>query len=282
MANSHKANRLSSLLSLGHSRNDSASSQSQSSSASHPPDNSQDHAPGSPEPTLQSPSKHRLHKHYPSAGSSLPPLSTMTTLPALAPPPAIGADGLQRPPSAPGQLSTYSSGQASRDGSRSRPTTPNMLAPYDSLSSPRPQTPTSAKVSKRRSWLPGKADKSPVGPERFEPQAWIAGLKEHIPYNFAPLINGEKVNLLSFSKMYPAANADLGSGALERKCRYLRSSLPGSSWKRSILQSRLHTICGLSQPDTAIAKIGPQRTSSRTGSKREYTRYGPVFRSPDR
>lgn len=198
MANPLKSNRLSSLLSIAHSRHDSTSSLSQTSSASNPPDASQDHTPGSPGPTLQSPSKHRLHKSNPSADSSLPPLNTMATVPPLAPPLAVSADGLQRPLSATGQLITYSSGQASREGSRSRPTTPNMLAPYDNLSSSRPQTPTSAKVSKRRSWLPGKADKSPAGPERAEPQAWIAGLKEHIPYNLAPLVNGEKVSRAYF------------------------------------------------------------------------------------
>jgi hypothetical protein len=74
-----------------------------------------------------------------------------------------------------------------------------MLTPHDTLSTSRPQTPTSAKASKRRSWLPGKADKSPGGQERYESQAWIAGLKEHIPYNITPLINGEKVSRIALS-----------------------------------------------------------------------------------
>jgi hypothetical protein len=215
MANPSKSNRLSSLLSLGHSRNNSASSLSQSSSASHPPDLSQDHAPSSPGQTLQPSSKHKLHKSNPSTGSSLPPLDTMATLP-LAPPPPISTDGFPRPSSATGQLSAYSSGQGSREGSRSRPATPVMPTPHDTLSSSRPQTPTSAKASKGRSWLPGKVDKSPAGQERHEAQAWIAGLKEHIPYNLVPLINGEKVSHLAFSYMYDLADLGLGSGALER------------------------------------------------------------------
>jgi hypothetical protein len=217
MANHTKSNRLSSLLSLGHSKNDSASSLSQSSSASHLPDVSQGHTPSSSGPTLQSSSKHKLHKSTPSAGSSLPALDTMSTL-ALAPPPAISTDGLPRYPSAAGHFSTYSSGQASREGSRSRPTTPIMLTPHDTLSSSRPQTPTSAKASKRRSWLPGKADKSPIGQERQEPEAWIAGLKEHIPYNLVPLISGERVSRVASSDIYCPANIGLGSGALERSC----------------------------------------------------------------
>src|SRR4051812_25927784 len=144
MATPQKSTRVSSLLSPGHSKNDSASSLSQSSYVSHAPDASQDHSPGSPDSTLQSTSKHKLHKRNPSAGLSLHTLNTMAAMP-LAPPPIICADGLQRPPS------ICSSGQASREGSRSRPTTPKT--PYDNLPSSRPQTPTSAKISKKRSWL---------------------------------------------------------------------------------------------------------------------------------
>ena len=191
MATLQKSNRVSSLLSLGPSKNDSTSTLSQSSYVSHAPDASQDHSPGSPDSTLQSTSKHKLHKSNPSAGLSLHTLNAMAAMP-LDPPPIISADGLQRP------QSTCSSGQASREGSRSRPTTPNMLTPYDNLPSSRPQTPTSAKASKRRSWLPGRADKNNAGQEQHISQAWIAGLKEHIPYNLTPLINGEKVSCVAF------------------------------------------------------------------------------------
>jgi hypothetical protein len=202
MATLQKPNRVSSLLSLGHSKNDSASSLSQSSYAS------QDHSLGSPGSTLQSTAKHKLHKSNPSAELSLPTLNTMAAMP-LVPPPIISADGLQRP------QSPCSSGQASREGSASRPTTPNMLTPYDNLPSSRPQTPTSAKASKRRSWLPGKSEKGPVGQERHESQAWIAGLKEHMPYNLEPLINGERAShITSSDKQYPA-DFSLGSGAME-------------------------------------------------------------------
>jgi hypothetical protein len=208
MATPQKPKRVSSLFSLGHSKSDSASSLSQSSYVSHAPDASQDHSPESPGSTSQSTSKRRLHKSSPSAGLSLPTLNTMAAMPLVLPP-VINADGLPRP------QSTHSSGQASREGSRSRPTTPNMLTPFDNLPSSRPQTPTSAKASKRRSWLPGKSEKSAMGQEQHEPQAWIAGLKEHIPYNLAPLINGEKAShLASFNKKY-SADFSLGSGTME-------------------------------------------------------------------
>lgn len=214
MANPTRSNRLSSLLLLGHSRNDSASSLSHSTAASHGPDVSHDHPPRSPSPRLQPSSAHKLHKSNLSAGSNLLPLDTMATLP-LVPPPPISTDGYRRSSSASGQRSTYSSGQASREGSRSRPSTPVMLAPYDALSSSRPQTPTSAKVPKRRSWLPGKADKSAVEHERNERQAWIAGLQEHIGYNLLPLINGEKVSRVDICSMDCLANFCLGFGAVE-------------------------------------------------------------------
>ena len=191
MDNRHKSNRLSSLFSFGHSRGDSASSLLQSSSASHPLDVSQDHEPDSP------PSRHQLYKSNPSAASSLPALDTLANM-SLTPPPVIGTDGLRRPSSAAGQRSAYSSGQASREEGRSRPATPVLLTPHDTLSSSRPQTPTSAKPSKRRSWLPGRADKGHAGQEQHIPQAWIAGLKEHIPYNLAPLIKGEQVSCVAF------------------------------------------------------------------------------------
>jgi hypothetical protein len=163
---------------------------------------------------MQSSSMHKLHKSNHSLGSNLPPLDTMAGL-SLVPPPPLSADGLPRSSSATGQLSAYSSGQASREGSRSRPTTPVMLTPHDNRSPSRPQTPTSAKASKRRSWLPGKAEKNAVGQERNEPQAWIAGLREHIPYSLLPLINGEKVGCIAPPGIHYLADLCPGSGALE-------------------------------------------------------------------
>lgn len=89
----------------------------------------------------------------------------------------------------------------SRDGSRSRPQTPALLAPGGVAQSPsRPGTPSSATFKKRRSWMPGggsrsdKADGESLSPG---PQAWIAGLKENIPYDIVPLLNGTRVRLFA-------------------------------------------------------------------------------------
>lgn len=203
-----RSNRLSSIFSLGNPKDDAPSTLSPSSSSSKLYDVSQDNAIAWSAPQVpQSHFKNKLHKNTPSVASNLSYLDTMAESP-LAPPPAIGADGIPRPQSSSGQLSRPSSRQASREGTSSRPTTPSLLVPSDSatslsrpqtpttLHSPRPQTPNAHKISKRRSWLPGKSDRVSPGPEPYppEPQAWIAGLKEHVPYDLKPLLDGEKVS----------------------------------------------------------------------------------------
>ncbi len=195
-----KSNRLSSLLSLGHSKHDSNSSLSVSSSSSNLHDASQDHAFGSSgtSQATQSPPKNKLQKNSPSGTYILPPIDTMAT--PLAPPPVLSEDGIARPPSSAGQLSRPGSRQASREASRSRPTTPSLLVTSDSATSlSRPHTPDSKKLSKRRSWLPGKSDKMFAEAGHHPPQAWIAGLREHVPYEINPLLNGEKVRYLTHS-----------------------------------------------------------------------------------
>ena len=191
-----KPNRLSSLFSPGHLKHDSASSLSPSGSSSNLYDVSQDHAFGGSgtSQVTQLPSKNKLNKSTPSGTYTLPPIDTMAE--ALPPPPVLSEDGIARPPSSAGQLSRPSSRQASREASRSRPTTPSLLLPSDSTTSlSRPQTPDSKKVSKRRSWLPGKSDKHFADAGQYNPpQAWIAGLREHVPYDLTPLLNGEKVS----------------------------------------------------------------------------------------
>lgn len=193
-----KSSRLSSLLSRGHSKNDSTSSLSQSSTSSH--DIPHDHASTSssnPTQITQSSSKSKLHKNNSSASYILPPLDVTATM-ALAPPPMIGAEGLMRPPSSTGPSSRPHSRQASVDGARSRPTTPSLLTPNDGSGSlSRPQTPNSHKLSKRRSWLPGvtRSDKASTDPAHLETEAWIAGLREHVAYDLGPLLRGEKVNI---------------------------------------------------------------------------------------
>ena len=194
-----KSNRLSSLLSLGHSKHDSISSLSPSSSSSNLYDASQEHAfggSGSAPQVTQSPSKNKLHKNASSGTYTPPPIDTMSM--PLAPPPVLSSDGIARPPSSAGHLSRPGSRQASREASRSRPTTPSLLVPSDSATSlSRPQTPDSKKISKKRSWLPGKLDKTFADTGHHLPQAWIAGLREHVPYDLNSLLDGEKVSHLT-------------------------------------------------------------------------------------
>lgn len=50
------------------------------------------------------------------------------------------------------------------------------------------------KLSKKKSGLPGgKADKLKFDDGDLHQKAWIAGLKEHIPYDLTPLLTGDKV-----------------------------------------------------------------------------------------
>lgn len=111
----------------------------------------------------------------------------------LAPPPLLTGDGYVRPPSSAG--SGYGSRPGSRAaspqsaGSRSRPTTPSIM---QSGSDSRPQTPNSAKLNKRKSWLPGTKDKGKFD-EKKNSQAWIAGLRDHVAYDITPLLSGERV-----------------------------------------------------------------------------------------
>ena len=92
---------------------------------------------------------------------------------------------------------------SSRESSHSRPQTPNLLtipgqaaspAPY-SPSSPGPATP--GRISKKKSWVPGGKNEKHVFDEgESQQKAWIAGLKEHIPYDLSELLSGGRVSEL--------------------------------------------------------------------------------------
>lgn len=148
-------------------------------------------------PDYASPSGNKLHKHRFTASSDV---DFANDISPLQPPPFL-TDTVPQPPSS-GQRYGPDSRTASRDtsphsqaGSVSRPQTPNLLIPGVSSASPaRSPTPTSAKVTKKKSWLPGRSDKHkfPDGPTTT--QAWIAGLKDHVPYDLTALLNGEQVS----------------------------------------------------------------------------------------
>lgn len=125
------------------------------------------------------------------------------TSPALAPPPLLFESGVARPPSSqrsasqsrPGSRASSARSEIhSQEGSRSRPQTPTLListTATDSLS--RPATPSAGKISKKKSWVPGKHDRNKLEDGSSPRKAWIAGLREHVPYDLAPLITGQRV-----------------------------------------------------------------------------------------
>ena len=139
---------------------------------------------------VRPPSSHRpLSAHR----ANVPPINT-ASLGALPLPPALTGEGVPVEMGKNGKLTKNSS----RDSSRSRPTTPsNNLMPSGQnspvyTSSPTHQkTPNSAKAARRRSWMPGKHEKSTS--QGGTSKAWIAGLREHVPYDINPLIDGERV-----------------------------------------------------------------------------------------
>ena len=199
-------------------------------------------------PTNHSPT--RLHKRDP----SLPTFSNQETghSTPLAPPPLRANDGFARPPSSAG------SGQGSRPGSRatspqstgsrSRPTTPSItIAGADD----RPQTPNSAKPIKRKSWLPGSRDKAKQD-DKKQSKAWIAGLKDHVPYDVTPLLAGEELQELWNGKgdtliyLFPSST---GRGASFK----VDSALLADS--QPLMQLRMHSQVTSSVPTDAYLDI---------------------------
>ena len=145
---------------------------------------------------IPTPTSHKLHKHRFTASSEL---DFSNDLPPLEPPPLLSGSGAARPPSShrSGPDSRSASRNASphsRDESRSRPQTPNLLIPPGSTGSPaRPATPTSARTARKKTWGIGKPDKHGSQDGQGAQRAWIAGLREHIPYDMTPLLTGERV-----------------------------------------------------------------------------------------
>jgi len=152
------------------------------------------------------PTFHKLHKHRATASSEL---DLQSDLPPLAPPPFLSESGVVRPPSSqfsgqdsrPGSRTGSPQSQVqSREGSRSRPQTPSLLIPPGAAVSPaRPGTPTSTKITKKKSWHPGKPEKHKFD-DGHTPKAWIAGLKEYVAYDLNPLLRGERVSMITTGK----------------------------------------------------------------------------------
>ena len=186
--------RLSSLFTL--SKSQSATNLSHSSEHSH----SRERA-SSQERTGRIQQQQRLNNlRITSEGSNLPPAALFE---GIEPPQFPSRRSASNPPESYGSRPGSSVGSPidSREGSRSRPQTPVLQPPSGiAQSTSRPSTPSSATLKKRRSWMPGsggRLDKNHVEQTSLEPKAWIAGLKEHISYDIAPLLNGSRVRLSS-------------------------------------------------------------------------------------
>lgn len=198
------ARKISSLFSLGNQQDDSDSVLSQSSTSSHlrgSPQVLPAAGPGSTVPLPQSVSNPNLYGHRAktsinSHGSMPPPINTVPLSP-LAPPPVLVNYGAPRPASSHGSArSRPSSRGGSREGSRSRPSTPTTMGTPGAGSSPSARTqstPKEARVLKRHSWLPKRPGQESGGVGEYEPRAWIAGLREHIPYDLTPVFRAERV-----------------------------------------------------------------------------------------
>ena len=184
--------RLSSLFTL--SKSQSGSNISQSSDDSHLRDQA-----SSPERTSRIQQQQRLNRlRITSEGSNIAPAALFQD---IEPPQFPSRRSVSNPPSSYGSRpgSRVGSPIYGREGSRSRPQTPVLQPPSGIAQSPsRPSTPSSATLKKRRSWMPGsggRSDKSHVEQTSLEPKAWIAGLREHIAYDIAPLLNGARVRI---------------------------------------------------------------------------------------
>ena len=171
------AKRLSSLFSL--SKDDSG-----------PPPQADVHAHSRDSSLAQSPTAGRLQKHISNPSADMNPPSTLQPLTPLAPPPLL-QDGFRPPSSAGSGSQPGSRADSPQSLPRSRPQTPTIVVPGAEAHSP--ITPTSGKLNKRKSWLPGKSDKQKAE-ERKNAKAWIAGLRDFVNYDVTPLLAGDRVS----------------------------------------------------------------------------------------
>lgn len=198
------ANKISSLFSLSNVRGDSTSVLSEPGSSSHIRGSSNDYLKAQPalhaslaksasNPNL---SGHKTNASIDPRGPMPPPISTIPLSP-LAPPPALVNYGPPRPASSHDSVgSRPSSRSASREASRSRPSTPNTMPAPGQVDSPSARTQITSrdsKISKRHSWLPKRPGQREEDVGSSEPKAWIAGLREHVPYDMTPVLSGGRV-----------------------------------------------------------------------------------------
>lgn len=139
----------------------------------------------------------RLHKRGLTSTSSLS--LDISDIPPLAPPPTFreGASGISARPSR-AETRDGSEYASSRESSRSRPQTPNLLTIPGQPTSPvtfSPNSAASGKLSKKRGAVP-RQEKHRFDEGESSQKAWIAGLKEHIPYDLTQLLLGDRLGEL--------------------------------------------------------------------------------------
>lgn len=137
------------------------------------------------------------HNKFSNAPSDLHLNTGMSTDLEL-PPVITGTGVVSRPSSRDGRQVSRVDTAGSRNSSSSRPQTPTTLGIPTQGSPARDQSPGSAKLNKRKSWLPTKIDRSATVPlpDQGGIQAWIAGLHERVPYDLTPLLNGQVVRFM--------------------------------------------------------------------------------------
>lgn len=190
--------RISSLLSIGSSKE----ATSPRSSASNSPNIDSQHSPGhgsldggrnSERVLRHSASAHNLSSRAPLVDNDAPlppPPSLVTVNQDLAD--SSNNPSYNRPRSAGGNRPGSSGGlrPGSSGGLKVRP---------GSMGGSRPGSPASdSRQSKRMSWLPGSRSRRSSSEEEkprmpTKNSAWVAGLPERYPYDLTPLINGERV-----------------------------------------------------------------------------------------
>jgi hypothetical protein len=196
LTESKTVRRISSLFSMGSSRDEDSSQKSQASTSGHLRTPSQNPMTGRAE--NPSPRRHSASGHNPMATDSISRLNPQATIPPPKFDPSLAAPLMPPPP-----LTTLDpshpynqtgSAPNSRPGSRpnSRPQTPTTLAPPGGglRGSPTPE----AKITKRRSWLPGRSRGDASEETQGVFAAWIAGLQHRVMYDVKPLTNGERVS----------------------------------------------------------------------------------------
>lgn len=128
-------------------------------------------------------------------------------------------------------------GAKSREGSRSRPTTPGGTE-NTSGSDSMPSSPKLRKAAKRKSWFSKSGPAHGDGVDRQTPPAWIAGHFDNVAYNLLPLINGERVSdefaPPQFSLLL-AYNMCIGFRIVERRRRYARTFVPTRIWQKCFI-----------------------------------------------